>query len=400
MSFDVTLGPRVRKSPFFDSTVAAGVRQFTIYNHMYLPIGYGDPEAEYRRLMTGVAMWDVAAQRQVEIHGPDAADLVRYLTPRRLDQMVPGRGKYVPLCDHNGRLINDPVLLPLAADRYWLSIADSDMLLWVRAVAAERAYNVIVSEPDVSPLAVQGPLAGTVLERLCGAGVHDLKYFWFQETEIEGIPVVVARSGWSKQGGFEIYLRDSAYGDALWNLVAEVGAPVGIGPGAPNFIERIESGLLSYGSDNLPDSDPFEVGLGKLIDLDRADPFIGKEALRRRAAEGPRRKLVGVVFDGAPVKPNQHPWPAWVSGQAVGAVRVVCHSPRRGNIGLALLASGHATVGTEITFEGEGGIYHGTVVGLPLVAPGTPLDVGGEARVMAPFMAAEEGIVGGERTAL
>ncbi|MEC8027365.1 MAG: glycine cleavage T C-terminal barrel domain-containing protein, partial [Pseudomonadota bacterium] len=168
----------------------------------------------------------------------------------------------------------------------------------------------------------------------------------------------------------------------------------------PNFIERIESGLLSYGSDNLPDSDPFEVGLGKLIDLDRADPFIGKEALRRRAAEGPRRKLVGVVFDGAPVKPNQHPWPAWVSGQAVGAVRVVCHSPRRGNIGLALLASGHATVGTEITFEGEGGIYRGTVVGLPLVAPGTPLDVGGEARVMAPFMAAEEGIVGGERAAL
>ena len=350
MLLDVTLGPRVRKLPFFESTAAAGARQFAIYNHMYLPIGYGNLEAEYRRPMTGVAMWDVAAQRQVEFHGPDAADLVRYLTPWRLGQMVPGRGKYVPLCHHNGRLINDPVLLTLTADLYWLSIADSDMLLWVRAAAAERAYNVIVSEPNVSPLAVQGPLASTVLERLCGAGVHDLKYFWFQKTEIERIPVVVARSGWSKQGGFEIYLRDSAYGDALWNLVAEAGAPVGIGPGAPNFIERIESGLLSYGSDNLPDSDPFELGLSKLIGLDRDDPFIGKEALRRRAAEGPRRELFRKVFDGAPVKPNQHPWPARISGEAVGAVRVVWHSPRRGNIDLALLASGHATLGTEITF--------------------------------------------------
>jgi aminomethyltransferase len=389
MSIDITFGPRVRKSPFFDRTIAAGVSQFTIYNHMYLPTGFGDPAAEYERLLQGVAMWDVAAERQVEISGPDAERLVRYLTPRELGPIVVGRGRYVPLCDHQGNIINDPVLLPLAEDHFWLSIADSDVLLWVRAIAAERGYEVTVCEPDVSPLAIQGPYADDVVVALFGPWVRDLRYFWFNEAEIDGIPVVVARSGWSKQGGFEIYLRDGGQGDALWDLVAAAGEPYGIGVGAPNFIERIESGLLSYGSDNLPDSDPFEVGLGKLVSLDREDDFVGKAALIRRAADGPQRQLVGVVFDGTPVKPNQQPWPAWVKGQMVGAVRVVCHSPRRGNIGLALLATGHASLGTIIDFEGEGQIYKGEIVEMPLVRPGTPLGQDARQRVMAPFMTAD-----------
>jgi aminomethyltransferase len=389
MSIEITFGPRVRKSPFFDRTIAAGVSQFTIYNHMYLPIGFGDPAAEYQRLLQGVAMWDVAAERQVEICGPNAERLVRYLTPRDLGQISVGKGRYVPLCDHQGNIINDPVLLPLASDHFWLSIADSDVLLWVRAIAAERGYDVRVCEPDVSPLAIQGPRAEDVVADLFGAWVRDLKYFWFEQTELEGIPVVVARSGWSKQGGFEIYLRDGSHGDALWDLVAAAGEAYDIGVGAPNFIERIESGLLSFGSDNLPDSDPFEVGLGKLVSLDREDDFVGKAALIRRAADGPQRQLVGVVFDGPPVKPNQHPWPAWVKGQMVGAVRVVCHSPRRGNIGLALLATGHASIGTVIDFEGEGQIFKGEIVEMPLVRPGTPLGQDAGQRVMAPFMAAE-----------
>ncbi len=374
MTFQIALGSRERKSPYFDSTVADGLSHLTIYNHMFMPVSYGDLEAEYRRLIEGVAMWDVAAERQVEIQGPDAERLVRYLTPRDLKDCPVGRGKYVPLCDHQGRLINDPVLLRLEADRFWLSIADSDVLLWVRAVAAEGGYDVAVREPDVSPLAVQGPKAESVIVDLFGDWVRELKYFWFRETELDGIPLVVARSGWSKQGGFELYLRDGAKGAALWEKVKQAGAPHGIGPGAPNYIERVESGLLSYGADTEPDSTPFEVGLDSMIGLDREDDFIGKQALIREAEQGAARKLVGIAFDGDPVGTNQHPWSAFVDGEKVGTVRAVCHSPRRGgNIGLALLASSHSALGRQIRIEGEGASYTGEIVPQPLVPPGTPL---------------------------
>lgn len=374
MSFQIALGSRERKSPFYDSTVADGLTHLTIYNQMFMPVSYGDLDGEYRRLLEGVAMWDVSAERQVEIKGPDAERLIRYLTPRDLKDCPIGKGKYVPLCDHDGRLLNDPVLLRLENDRFWLSIADSDVLLWVRAIAAEGGYDVCVREPDVSPLAVQGPKAESVVVDLFGAWVKELKYFWFNETELDGIPLIVARSGWSKQGGFELYLRDGSRGTELWTKVKAAGAPYGIGPGAPNYIERVESGLLSYGADTVPDSTPFEVGLDKMIDLDRPDDFIGKQALRRESATGPVRKLVGITFDGEPVGTNEHPWPVHVAGQMVGTVRAVCYSPRRGgNIGIALLSSDHAALGTRIDFAGGGQEYQGEVVPQPLVPPGTPL---------------------------
>ena len=293
--------------PFFDSTVADGVTHFTIYNHMFMPTSYGDPDAEYRRLLEKVAMWDVAVQRQVQISGDDAERLVRYLIPRDLKDCPVGRGMYVPLCDHYGRLINDPILLRLAKDKFWLSIADSDVLLWVQAVAAEGDFDVSVEEPDVSPLAIQGPNAEAVAVDLLGEWVRELKYFQFRETTLDNIPLIAGRSGWSKQGGFEIYLRDGSRGAELWDRVKEIGAPYEIGPGAPNQIERLESGLLSYGADNLPDSDPFEVGLGRLISLDRTDNFIGKTALHCKAEQGPKRKLVGIIINDEPILPNEHP---------------------------------------------------------------------------------------------
>lgn len=374
MSYQIALGPRERKSPFFDSAVAEGVTHMTIYNQMFMPVSYGDTVAEYNRLLEGVAMWDVAAERQVEITGPEAEKLVRYLTPRDLKDCPIGRGKYVPLCDHDGRLLNDPVLLRLEENKFWLSIADSDVLLWVRAIAREGGYDVNVREPDVSPLAIQGPKAVDVVADMFGDWIRDLKYFWFKETELDGIPVVVARSGWSKQGGYELYLCDGTRGKALWDKVKQAGAPYDIGPGAPNYIERVESGLLSYGADTHPDSSPFEVGLDKMIDLDREDDFIGKQALRRIAEDGPARKLVGIVFDGDPVTFNEHPWTARVDGNIAGTIRAVCHSPRiQSNIGLALLETRFSELGTKVEFKGEGRKFKGEVVEQPLVKPGTPL---------------------------
>ena len=374
MPFQIALGPRERKSPFFDSTVADGATHFTIYNHMFMPVSYGDPDAEYRRLLEKVAMWDVAVERQVQISGVDAERLVRYLTPRDLKDCPVGRGMYVPLCDHDGRLINDPVLLRLAEDKFWLSIANSDVLLWVRAVAAEGNFDVSVIEPDVSPLAIQGPNAEAVAVDLLGEWVRELKYFHFRETMLDNIPLIAGRSGWSKQGGFEFYLRDGSKGAELWDRVKEIGAPYEIGPGAPNPIERLESGLLSYRVDTLPDSDPFEVGLNKMISLDRTDKFIGKTALRRKAEQGSSRKLVGIVINGEPLVPNEHPWPTNVDGKPVGSVRAACYSPRRReNIGIALLSVLYSGLGIKLQIESDSGLKFGEIVPLPLVPPGTPI---------------------------
>lgn len=340
MSFSIHIGPNIRTSPYFEATVAAGVKSFSVYNHMYIPGHFGDPEAEYDRLLTGVAMWDVAAQRQVALTGPDAMALAQLLTPRNLAGTRVGQGRYVPLCDHDGWLINDPVLLPLSETEVWLSIADSDVALWAAAIGRERGLDVTVTEPDVSPLAIQGPKAMDVAETLFGPWVRELKYFAFRGAGLDGIPLLVARSGWSKQGGVELYLRDGGRGTELWNRVAEAGRPFGIGPGAPNDIERLESGLISYGADirrqTFP-ANPYEMGFGPMIDLAAGHAFIGRAALERIASEGPTRRRVGVVLDGPPVQGNARPLPLCRDGAPIGHVSEIAHSRRLGrNIGVGL----------------------------------------------------------------
>jgi len=373
MSFTLALGARNRKSPFYDATVAAGVTHFSTYNHMMMPVSYGDLQAEYQRLLDGVAMWDVACERQVQIEGPDAERLVRYLTPRDLKDLPIGRGKYVPLCDHDGRLYNDPVLLRVAEDRFWLSIADSDVLLFVRAVAGEGGFDVRVTEPDVSPLAIQGPKAVPLVADLFGEWTKELKYFWFAETDLDGIPLVLARSGWSKQGGFELYLMDGARGTELWNKVAEAGRTYGIGPGAPNGVERIESGLLSFGTDDAWDCDPIEAGLGAYVHLERADAFIGKAALKTRMAEGgPRRKVTGVTIAGPRIGFAEHPWPMEKDGAFAGTVRAACYSARlERNIAIALVEIAQAGEGETlaVSVPGEAAPREATVTPLPFIAP-------------------------------
>ncbi len=305
---EIFLHTRLRPSPYYDATIAAGVAAMLPYNKMLMPYGYGRPEEEYRRLVEGVSMWDVAGQRQIQLKGPDAARLAQVLCPRDLSSCVEGQGKYVAVCNHAGTIINDPILLKLDDDCFWLSIADSDVGLWAGCVAAERRLDVEVFEPDVSPLAVQGPLAEDVVASILGDWVRDLRYFWFGDAEIDGIPMKVARSGWSKQGGFELYLMDGSRGTDLWNIVAEAGRPWGIAPGNPNPSERIESGLLSWGGDTDRWTNPFELGLGRFVDLDVPDDVIGIDALRRIAAEGPRRHQLGVVLAGDDPQPGHARW--------------------------------------------------------------------------------------------
>ncbi|MGB3179105.1 MAG: glycine cleavage T C-terminal barrel domain-containing protein [Albidovulum sp.] len=331
---------RLRPSPFYEATVAEGLATASVYNRMIMPASYGDKEAEYWRIINGVSMWDVSVERQVQLTGPDAGRLAQILSPRDLTKCKVGQGKYVALCNHDGVLINDPILLKLDEDRYWFSIADSDIWYWARAIAAERGLNVQISEPDVSPLAVQGPKAEDVVALIFGDWVRDVKYFWFRETEIDGIPVAVQRSGWSKQGGFEIYLKDGSQGTKLWNIVKEAGQPWGIGPGAPATAERTESGLVSCGGDTDDTTNPFEVRLGKYVDLDVPDDTVGIQALRRIAAEGPKRHQLGLVFDGDVPKPLGFAWEEIrKNGEKIGDMTNCTWSPRMSaNIGYALIS--------------------------------------------------------------
>ncbi|MCK6451037.1 MAG: glycine cleavage system protein T [Alphaproteobacteria bacterium] len=366
--FGIAPSTRLRPSPYFEATRAEGVTSFTVYNRMLMPTGYGDPEGEYWRLINGVALWDVACERQVELRGPDAGRLAQILAARDLGKCAQGQGRYVALCDHAGTLINDPILLKLADDRFWLSIADSNILLWARAIADERRLNVTVSEPDVSPMAVQGPKAEDVAAAVFGDWVRGLRRFQFRHAAVEGIPVVVARSGWSKQGGFEFYLMDGSKGSQLWSIVREAGRPWEIGPGNPNHCERVEGGLLSYGGDTDDATNPFEVRLGRYVDLDVPDEVIGIAALRRIHAEGPRRHQLGVVLDGAaPVEPGF----TWANirqgGRKVGDMTTCVWSFRlRRNIGFALVARACAA-GEDVEVVMGGRAVSGRLVDLPFV---------------------------------
>ncbi len=362
MGYEISFGARVRKSVFFDKTVENGVAAFSVYNHMLMPTSYGDPVAEYWRLVSGVSMWDVAVERQIQLQGPDAEHLARLLTPRNLGEIVPGQGRYVPMCDHDGRLINDPVLLPVEKDRYWISIADSDMIYWARAIAAERGLAVTVSEPDVSPLAVQGPKAIEVVAGLFGAWVRDLGYFAFREIEHEGIPLVVARSGWSKQRGYELYLMDGSKAGQLWDIVKDAGEAYEIKPGCPNYIERIESGLISYGADTDDDTNPFEMGLGKFVDCEQEVDFVGKEALTKIRDEGAKRRFTGFFIDAELPVMAQEKWMLSHGGDTAGFISATCYSPGLERfIGIGLVSNKIA--------DGEGALVAATPYG---EVPATP----------------------------
>ena len=359
---------RLRRSPYYDWTIADGATSFSTYNRMLFPLSYGDPEGEYWHLVNGVQMWDVAVQRQVQIKGPDAARLTQILCPRKLSGLQVGQSKYVPLCNHRGTIINDPIVLKLADELFWLSIADSNIEFWANCVAGERGFDVEICEPDVSPLAVQGPKAEEVVASIFGNWVRDLRFFWFRRTGIEGIPMIVSRSGWSKQGGFELYLMDGSLGGKLWNIVKEAGKAWDIRPGYPNPAERVEGGFLSWGGDTDDETNPFEVRLGKYVDLDAPDDVIGIDILRRIHAEGPRRHQIGIVLDGQEPCPPHGEWYAIRShGQTVGMMTTGVWSYRlRRNIGYALIGR-EFVPGQQVHVAKSGQLLPGELVQLPFV---------------------------------
>jgi len=342
-------GTQIRKSPYFDATVRWGAAGFSVYNHMYIPRDFGDPEQNFWNLVNDATLSDVAVERQVEITGPDAATFVQMLTPRNLSTCAVGQCKYVLITNADGGILNDPILLRLAENHFWLSLADSDILLWAQGVAVNSGLDVTICEPDVSPLQLQGPKSGEIMQRLFGDQINDLRYYWLGEFELDGISLIISRTGWSSELGYEIYLRDGARGDELWELIMAAGQPFGLQPGHTSAIRRIEGGMLSYHADMDRHTNPFELGLDRLVDLEMEADFIGKAALKKIVDQGISRKQVGLEIDGdALTAANNEFWPILIAEKQVGQVTSAIYSPRlKLNIALAMVMVEHSALGTD-----------------------------------------------------
>jgi glycine cleavage system aminomethyltransferase T len=371
--FDMRLiqrGARLRRSPYFEATQRAGCRAYTVYNHTFLPSYYDDPVAEYWHLIEHVAIWDVGVERQVEISGPDAFALAQRLTPRDLSQCAVGQGKYVLITADDGGIINDPVLLRLADNRFWLSLADSDVLLWARGVAVNAGLQVEIVEPDVWPLQLQGPKSKPLVADLFGIRLASMPYYAFAEASLNDIPVVVTRTGWTGEVGYEIYLRDGRRGEELWERVMAAGKPYQIRPTGPSDIRRIEAGILNYGADMTLADNPYQVGLGWTVDERKTSDFIGREALRAIKSKAVERKLAGVEIEGAAIEFNETKWPVLHAGQPVGHVTSAINSPRlKKNIGYAMLPAALAELGTRLVVATPWGERPARVAVKPFIDP-------------------------------
>jgi len=368
---DFGFGTQIRKSPFFDATVRWGAKGFSVYNHMYIPRDFGNPEENFWNLVNNSILCDVAVERQVEITGPDAFQFIQLLTPRDLSKLAVGQCKYVLITNNDGGILNDPVLLRLGENHFWLSLADSDILLWAQGVAVNSNLNVSITEPDVSPLQLQGPNSGKIMENLFGETINDLKYYWLRELDLDGIPLIVSRTGWSSELGYELYLRDGSKGDKLWEMIMDAGKVLGLKPGHTSSIRRIEGGMLSYHADADINTNPYELGLDRLVNLDTEINFIGKQALKKIKEDGIKRKQIGLEIKNNPLKaPNTTFWNILHDGKNVGKVTSAVYSPRlKKNIALAMVDIEFAKINSELNVEIDGLLVNSIVVEKPFFDP-------------------------------
>ena len=368
---DFGFGTQIRKSPFFDATVRWGAKGFSTYNHMYIPRDFGDPEENFWNLINDAILCDVAVERQVQIKGPDAEKFVQMMTPRDLSSMSVGQCKYVILTNQYGGILNDPVLLKISDDCYWFSLADSDVLFWAQGLAATKKFNIDICEPDVSPLQLQGPKSREIMVDLFGEEIASLKYYWFKPFKLNGINLIVSRTGWSSELGYEIFLLNSKDGDRLYQTIMESGQHKGLKPGHTSTIRRIEGAMLSYHADMDINTNPFELGLDRFIDIDKDFDFVGKEALIEIKGKGVSRQQVGLEIKADPMPgPNTRFWEIKIKDNTVGKVTSAVYSPRlKKNIALAMIEKRYSKIGTEVQVISGADILPAEVVEKPFFDP-------------------------------
>jgi len=370
-SNDFGFGTQIRKSPFFDATVKWGAKDFSVYNHMYIPRDFGDPEQNFWNLINEAILCDVAVERQVQIKGPDASKFVQMMTPRDLSSMQVGQCKYVILTNQHGGILNDPILLRVEENIYWFSLADSDILFWAHGLAANSDYDIEISEPDVSPLQLQGPKSRDIMVKIFGNEIRDLEYYWFKKFNHNGNELVISRTGWSSELGYEIFLMDSSYGNDLYNTIMDIGYPMGLRPGHTSTIRRVEGGMLSYHADMTINTNPLELGMTKFINLDKDFDFVGKDALLKIAKNGLLRKQVGIIIEDKPMSgPNTRFWDVIKNDVVIGKVTSAVYSPRlKKNIGLALIDIKYSDIGEELKIDNGLNLLDSSIVEKPFYDP-------------------------------
>ncbi len=361
--YDFGFGTQIRKSPFFDATVRWGAKAFSTYNHMYIPRDFGDPVENFWNLVNDAILCDVAVERQLQIKGPDAFRFVQMMSPRDLSSMQIGQCKYIILTNQVGCILNDPILLKIDTDCYWFSLADSDILLWAQGLAVNSSFDVDICEPDVSPLQLQGPKSREIMVKLFGETINDLRYYWFKPFQLGDIKLLISRTGWSSELGYEIFLLNDYQGDQLYEEIMQTGHKMGLKPGHTSTIRRIEGGMLSYHADMDMNTNPLELGLEKFIDLDKDFDFIGKSALLNIREEGVHRKQVGLeIFGETIIGSNTRFWNIYKDNILIGIVTSAVYSPRlKKNIALAIIKSNCSMIGTELEVD-KGSITVGACV--------------------------------------
>jgi len=368
---DFGFGTQIRKGPFFDATVRWGAKGFSVYNHMYIPRDFGDPEQNFWNLINNAILCDVAVERQVQIKGPDAGKFVQMMSPRDLSNMQVGQCKYVILTNQFGGILNDPVLLKVSEDCYWFSLADSDILFWAQGLAVNNSYDVAITEPDVSPIQLQGPKSKEIMLKIFGNEILDIKYYWFKKFNLNGIDLIISRTGWSSEFGYEIFLLNFEDGDELYETLMQSGKGLGLHPGHTSTIRRIEGAMLSYHSDMDINTNPFELGMDKFIDLDKGFDFIGKNALLNIKKNGITRKQVGIILHNNPMEgPNTRHWDIKKEDKYIGKVTSAVYSPRlKQNIGLALVNINYSNIGSRFSVYMDSSPVEAEVVEKPFYDP-------------------------------
>ena len=367
-NYPIARSRRLRSTPYTSRIENQGVTAYTVYNHMLLPAAFGSLEESCDHLKKNVQVWDVAAERQVEISGKDAAKLIQLMTCRDLSKSKVGRCYYCPIIDENGNLVNDPVILKLAEDRWWVSIADSDVIFFAKGLASGNKFDVKIYEPNVDIFAVQGPKSFDFMEKIFGKKIKDLKFFGFDYFEFNGVKHLIARSGWSKQGGFEVYVENTQSGLELYDQLFELGKEFNVKPGCPNLIERIESGLLSYGNDFDNNDNPFECGFGKYVNLDTNINFLGKDKLKKIEKEGIKRKLMGVLIETDKINLTTSLNIKDNNNNFIGELRSACYSPHfKKVIGIAMINQPYCKASESGIIEIDGNSLSLKVCDLPFI---------------------------------
>ena len=376
--FDMSLvqrGARNRRTPYYEATQRSSPKAFTVYNHMYFPVRFDTFENEFQSLLNDVTIWDVSVERCIEVSGPDGFKFAQLVTPRNLSKCAVGQGKYVLICDSDGGVINDPVMTRMDENTFWFALASSDVLLFFKGL--KNAYpklNVTIRELEVAPLQVQGPKSKDLMKDLLGESILDLKYYFWRKAEIKGVPVVITRTGWTSEVGYEVYLLDPTKGSVIWDTLLEVGKKYNVKPTGPSDIRRVEGGILNWGADMTYENNALELGLERLVDFSLPeDACISVGALKKIKAQGVKKRLVGVELDGEPFPAlNAVKWDAHKSdgGAAIGKVTSAIYSPRlKKNIGYCWMPTEMAKDGTKLKVETEWGPRTATVAPMPFIDP-------------------------------